>query len=710
MASTALPDLGIAVPMPAEINLEGLDDLSIGQLTYLTAVAQQKLSQRMADPGTAYEFAQYRRASGADWSGHQPQAGSGNSDADATDSPAPMDALRQAASGEDDPTDVDGNPIIAPRPLPAPPENQHDAIPFIAQMVRGIQHAHDAMVTGFARHLQPVFFKQPEYLGTPEGVQAFRDSTAYFKEVLRFSGQTTKKIHDRMPYVTWNPGQDPTMGVHQPKLLKLAQAFKDGTIPAENVDRIVWLDQDLTQYVRKTTASHDDKDAVLREFESTLVEASEASNPDAFNAARRRWADKIAHALDADGPPIAQTLRKKADNVLRDQGYADGSGKIWMHATPDIYAKYKHLVVNQLNRNGAPLKPDGAYTEWLYNPAHDREDEQETPTSDHSTTSEDKDTNFTSEDSAHSATQPGEPVDDSTRTDDHKRLFDDLESDLPMNMATLDDLSTDRDPAAAVAEDDQGNTTARKDLDAIEQLTPGQLVTAILVGVFHAIFSMAPDELQLKRSHGADATLVIVQDVETAYQTLGIGAIPEDVRRPRGPHGVVPTVLKRPNPDNPAALCRDPNHVFGSSPPPWTGYISEALNIGALHPKDAEKLACDSQLVGQIWNHHHSVLNQRRTYRTFTPAQRRAILARDRGCQAPGCTIIAAWCQIHHLRPWELGGLTDVENAISLCAFHHAAVHNGKWTIRTLNATHFFQPAPWLDPTQPLLRNMYWAI
>ncbi|OAV59509.1 hypothetical protein [Enteractinococcus helveticum] len=61
------------------------------------------------------------------------------------------------------------------------------------------------------------------------------------------------------------------------------------------------------------------------------------------------------------------------------------------------------------------------------------------------------------------------------------------------------------------------------------------------------------------------------------------------------------------------------------------------------------------------------------------------------------------------LKAWA-HGTTDIDNAITLCALHQAAVHNGKWTIHTINGTHFFQPAPWLDPTQPLLRNMYWAI
>jgi len=47
---------------------------------------------------------------------------------------------------------------------------------------------------------------------------------------------------------------------------------------------------------------------------------------------------------------------------------------------------------------------------------------------------------------------------------------------------------------------------------------------------------------------------------------------------------------------------------------------------------------------------------------------------------------------------------------MALCARHHAAVYNDKWTIYTINGTHYFQPAPWLDPTQPLLRNLHWAL
>src|SRR5699024_3376757 len=109
------------------------------------------------------------------------------------------------------PTHADGTPVVPPRPLPTAPECRYDTVPMIAEMLRRSQHLHDATMTSFARQLQPMFQSQPEYFGTPEGINAFKDSTAYFKEVLRFSWQTTKKIHERMPYVTWNPGHDPTM-------------------------------------------------------------------------------------------------------------------------------------------------------------------------------------------------------------------------------------------------------------------------------------------------------------------------------------------------------------------------------------------------------------------------------------------------------------------------------------------------------------------
>ena len=34
------------------------------------------------------------------------------------------------------------------------------------------------------------------------------------------------------------------------------------------------------------------------------------------------------------------------------------------------------------------------------------------------------------------------------------------------------------------------------------------------------------------------------------------------------------------------------------------------------------------------------------------------------------------WCEIHHLKPWEKGGLTDLDNLVPLCSYHHHLIHD----------------------------------
>ena len=63
------------------------------------------------------------------------------------------------------------------------------------------------------------------------------------------------------------------------------------------------------------------------------------------------------------------------------------------------------------------------------------------------------------------------------------------------------------------------------------------------------------------------------------------------------------------------------------------------------------------------------LLNLGRSIRTFTAAQRRAILARDGGCR--GVRRPARECDIHHVIPWEDGGLTDIDNGVAMCRRCH---------------------------------------
>jgi hypothetical protein len=56
------------------------------------------------------------------------------------------------------------------------------------------------------------------------------------------------------------------------------------------------------------------------------------------------------------------------------------------------------------------------------------------------------------------------------------------------------------------------------------------------------------------------------------------------------------------------------------------------------------------------------VLNVGRKARTIPVALRRALEARDRWCQFPGCT--ARRCDGHHIRQWAHGGPTRLDNLV----------------------------------------------
>lgn len=60
-----------------------------------------------------------------------------------------------------------------------------------------------------------------------------------------------------------------------------------------------------------------------------------------------------------------------------------------------------------------------------------------------------------------------------------------------------------------------------------------------------------------------------------------------------------------------------------------------------------------------------------------------AVRRRDRHCRWPGCDRPAGLSHVHHIVPRADGGLTRLNNLLSLCAFHHlVAVHTWGWSIR----------------------------
>ncbi len=87
--------------------------------------------------------------------------------------------------------------------------------------------------------------------------------------------------------------------------------------------------------------------------------------------------------------------------------------------------------------------------------------------------------------------------------------------------------------------------------------------------------------------------------------------------------------------------------------------------------------------------------------RCFTAAQRRAITVRDGGCAIPGCSIPAAWCEIHHVNPAENGGPTETDNGVLLCWSHHRTIETSGWQIRMIRGAPHIKAPPWLDANAP---------
>ena len=76
----------------------------------------------------------------------------------------------------------------------------------------------------------------------------------------------------------------------------------------------------------------------------------------------------------------------------------------------------------------------------------------------------------------------------------------------------------------------------------------------------------------------------------------------------------------------------------------------------------------------------HRILDHGRSVRTFTAAQRRAVLTRDGGCRS--CGAPPERCDVHHVRPWDAGGATDLGNGVAKCRRCHLEHHRRKWVDR----------------------------
>jgi hypothetical protein len=102
----------------------------------------------------------------------------------------------------------------------------------------------------------------------------------------------------------------------------------------------------------------------------------------------------------------------------------------------------------------------------------------------------------------------------------------------------------------------------------------------------------------------------------------------------------------------------------------------ELDNGTRLTARQLRRLACEADIIPMVLDTHGVPLDMGRAVRTATYRQRLALRALHPTCAMEGCDLDVDWCEIHHLRPWENGGHTDLDNLVPLCSYHHHYVHD----------------------------------
>ncbi len=114
------------------------------------------------------------------------------------------------------------------------------------------------------------------------------------------------------------------------------------------------------------------------------------------------------------------------------------------------------------------------------------------------------------------------------------------------------------------------------------------------------------------------------------------------------------------------------------------GEIANARLTDETRLTDAEALAlaCDAKILPGIFNKHTANAVLGRSQRKIPPWLRKQLIARDGGCI--GCGAHHNICQVHHIRHWQHGGATTLENTCLVCwRCHHVRIHqNGEEVIR----------------------------
>jgi hypothetical protein len=112
------------------------------------------------------------------------------------------------------------------------------------------------------------------------------------------------------------------------------------------------------------------------------------------------------------------------------------------------------------------------------------------------------------------------------------------------------------------------------------------------------------------------------------------------------------------------------------------GTVCEYSDGTTIPPEAARRHACEANIIPVVLGGDSRPLDVGRARRLATPAQRTALRSMYRTCAIDGCDRHFDRCHMHHIAEWDDLGLTDIDNLVPVCSFHHHRVHEGRWQLQ----------------------------
>jgi hypothetical protein len=118
----------------------------------------------------------------------------------------------------------------------------------------------------------------------------------------------------------------------------------------------------------------------------------------------------------------------------------------------------------------------------------------------------------------------------------------------------------------------------------------------------------------------------------------------------------------------------------------------ELENGPVVHPETARRLLCEARVQTVIEDKEGQPIGLGRMAREPSAWMIRQLRYRDVECKFPGCGA-RRFTKAHHIRWWEHGGSTDLDNLLLVCTFHHKLVHEYEWSVvRKDGSVLWFRP------------------